>query len=61
MVNFVLDFYFLAVQTILFVDLRVFLIFLFTRFLIVNLDFQEPLVNFSMGLCLFFLIVCLVA
>ena len=42
-------------------DLTVFLIFLFSFSLIVNLDFQLLLVNLSMGLCLFLLIFCLIA
>ena len=56
--------YFLSVQTksheLFNGDLAVFLIFLFSFSLIVNLDFQLLLVNLSMGLCLFLLIFCLI-
>ena len=56
--------YFLSVQTksheLFYGDLAVFLIFLFSFSLIVNLDFQLLLVNLSMGLCLFLLIFCLI-
>ena len=58
-------FHFLAVQTkslfFFFGDLAVFLIFLFSCSLIVNLEFQLPPVNLSMGLHLFLLIFCLIA